>query len=216
MLQNSRIALKKIPWQKSDGLAEQHGHLAKSVYKIRGNLDQHRATFFSLSEVWYLLTPSTIKPEQRQFVMDSGAPMHMLSVKDLNSGELDTLRVSRNPATVFTINGEEQTSEDTTVYVKYLDLFVTVQLLEDTLPVLPLGQLCKDHGYSCGWTRSQKPHLVTNGTKIQCYTESFVPIFVPGLSSVTSSFSTAPPSSASISWDPSRENSTHTQRPKRT
>ena len=39
-----------------------------------------------------------------------------------------------------------QTNEEATVHVKDLDLFVTVQLLEDTPPVLPLGQLCEDHG----------------------------------------------------------------------
>ena len=35
------------------------------------------------SKVWGLPTPSTIKPEEREFVMDSGASMHMLSRKEL-------------------------------------------------------------------------------------------------------------------------------------
>ena len=33
------------------------------------------------------------------------------------------------------------------VHVKDLDLFVTVQRLEDTPPVLPLGQLCEDPSF---------------------------------------------------------------------
>ena len=33
---------------------------------------------------------STIKPEEREFVVDSGASMHMVSKKDLNSAELQT------------------------------------------------------------------------------------------------------------------------------
>ena len=37
---------------------------------------------------------------------------------------------------VIPANGEVQTNEDATVYVKELDLFVTVKLLEDTLAVL--------------------------------------------------------------------------------
>ena len=32
--------------------------------------------------------------------------------------------------------------------VKDVDLFVTVQLFEDTPPVLSLGELCEDHGCS--------------------------------------------------------------------
>ena len=64
--------------------------------------------------------------------------MHMLSKKDLSSDEMDTLRRSRFPATVVPANGEVQTSEEAQVYVHGLDLFVTVQLLEDTPAVLSL------------------------------------------------------------------------------
>ena len=34
------------------------------------------------------------------------------------------------------------------VYVHDLDLFVTVQIVADTLAVLSLGKLCEEHGYS--------------------------------------------------------------------
>ena len=46
--------------------------------------------------------------------------MHMLSRKDLNLAELETVRVSRNPTTVITANGEVQTKEEATVYVNDL------------------------------------------------------------------------------------------------
>ena len=70
--------------------------------------------------------------------------MHMLSRKDLNSVELETVRVSRNSTAVMTASGEVQTNEEATVYVKGLDLFVTVLLLEDTQSVLSLETLCED------------------------------------------------------------------------
>ena len=79
--------------------------------------------------------------EEREFVVYSGASMHMLSKKDLNSAELETVRVSKSPTTVVTANGEVQTQEEATVYVKELVLFVTVKLLEDTPAVLSLGKL---------------------------------------------------------------------------
>ena len=47
--------------------------------------------------------------------------MHMLSTKDLNSAELETVRVSKGPTTVVAANGEVQTKEEVTVYVKDLD-----------------------------------------------------------------------------------------------
>ena len=72
--------------------------------------------------------------------------MHMVGKKDLNSAELETMRMSRNPTTVMTANGEVQTREDATIYVKDLDLFVTVMLLEETPALLSVGKLCEDHG----------------------------------------------------------------------
>ena len=41
--------------------------------------------------------------------------MHMVSKKDLHSAELETMRMSRNPLTVMTANGEVQTREEVTV-----------------------------------------------------------------------------------------------------
>ena len=66
--------------------------------------------------------------------------MHMLSRKDLNSAELETVRVSESRTTVVAANGEVQTKEEATVYVKELDLIVTVKLLEDTLIFLQVDQ----------------------------------------------------------------------------
>ena len=50
--------------------------------------------------------------------MDSGASMHMISKKDLNSAKLETMTTSRSPMTVKTANGEVQTNEEATVYVR--------------------------------------------------------------------------------------------------
>ena len=101
----------------------------------------------SLTTEWSLPAPSVIKPEEREFVVDSATSMHMLSRKDLNSAELEPVRVSKSPTTVVAANGEVQTKEEATVYVKEFDLFVTVKLLEDISALLPLGKLCEDHGY---------------------------------------------------------------------
>ena len=77
--------------------------------------------------------------------------------KKRNSAELETVRASKSPTTVVTANGEVQTEEEATVYVRELDLFVTVMLLEDTPAVLSLGKLCEDHGFKLAldqWSRT--------------------------------------------------------------
>ena len=72
------------------------------------------------------------------------------------------------------------------MYVKELDIFLTMKVLEDTPAVLSLGKLCDENGYSYKWINGQKPHLIKDGIRIMCNTENFVPIVVPGLSSSSS------------------------------
>ena len=56
--------------------------------------------------------------------------MHMISKKDLSNAEMDTLTKSCSPTIVIAANGEVQTHEETIVYVKELDIFLTMKVLE--------------------------------------------------------------------------------------
>ena len=67
------------------------------------------------------------------------------------------------------------------MYVKELDIFLTMKVLENTPAVLSLGKLCDENGYSYEWINDQKPQLIKNGIRIICNAENFVPIVVPGL-----------------------------------
>ena len=131
--------------------------LAKHILKLK---EKYKTAFFSPSENRCLPAPSTLKFEKREFVVDSGALMHMISKKDLNSGELETLTTSTSATTVITANGEVQTHEEAIVYVKELDIFLTMKVLEDTPAVSSLGKLCDANGYPHEWINGQKPHLI--------------------------------------------------------
>ena len=74
------------------------------------------------AEEWVLPAASTKELEEREFVVDSGASMHMVSKKDLNSAELEAMRTSRSPTTVMTANGEVQTREEATVLCQTIGL----------------------------------------------------------------------------------------------
>ena len=75
------------------------------------------------------------------------------------------------------------------MYVKELDIFLTMKVLDNTPAVLSLGKLCDENGYSYEWINGRKPHLIKDGIRIICNTENFVPIVVPGLSSSSSASS---------------------------
>ena len=143
---------------------------------------------------------SILKPEEREIVVDSGASTQIISTKDLSNAEIDTLTKSCSPTIVITANGEEQTHEEAIVYVKELEKFLTMKVIENTTAVLSLRKLFDVHGYSYEWINGQKPHLINNGIRIPCNTENFVPIVVPVLSSSSSG-------SSSTSKTPSRQES---------
>ena len=65
--------------------------LANKIYKVKA---EDKATFYSPVEIKapVLVSKNT---EERMFVFDAGASMHMLNEKDLSFDEMDTLRRSR-------------------------------------------------------------------------------------------------------------------------
>ena len=188
-LTRSNQSQEETEWNgKSDVPAKQRGSWLRKLK------EKDKTAFFSLSENRCLPAPSTLKPEEREFVVDSGASMHTISKKDLNSAELETVTTSRSPVMVITANGEVQTNEEATVYVRELDIFLMMKLLEMTPAVLSLGKLCDEHGYSYEWMNGQKPHLIKNGIRVQCNTDNFVLVVVP---TNPSSSSTSPPMTSS-------------------
>ena len=81
--------------------------------------------------------------------------MLMVSKRDLNSPELETMRTSRSSTKLMEATGEVQTRQEATVHVKEFDSFVTVMFLGETPTVLSLVKLCEDHGFSYRWTSGQ-------------------------------------------------------------
>ena len=77
--------------------------------------------------------------------------MHMISKKDSSDAEMC------GPTIVVTTNGEVQTHEEATVYVKEWDIFLTLKVFENTPAALSLGKLCDENGYSYEWINGQKP-----------------------------------------------------------
>ena len=113
---------------------------------------------------------------------------------------------------MMTANGEVRTNKEATVYVKQLDLFVTVMLLEEIPEVLSLGKFCEDHGYMYYWTSCQKPHLTQKGKRIDCNISNYVPFVVSGLST-SSSTTPTPTSPTSSSQDSVFDISRYTENP---
>ena len=100
----------------------------------------------------------------------------MLSRKDLNSAELETVRVSRNPTTDIIAIEDVQKNEEATVYVYDLNS-AKITDIHMSGPAV-------------------KNHTLLKCQKLQCNTENYVPIVVPELSTASSSSTASiPPTS---------------------
>ena len=89
-------SLEETDWEEL-GAGEAAWKLAQNLLK---KFKEHeRATFFSPSE-YRCLPASTLKPEEREFVVDSSASMHINCKKDLSDAEMDTLKKSCSPTIV--------------------------------------------------------------------------------------------------------------------
>ena len=91
--------------------------------------------------------PTKKRPEEREFVVDSGVSVYTMNKKELSSEEMDTLGRSRNHTVKLTANERVHKIEEAQVRVHDLNLSVTVQVLE--------GNAC----YSIAWNTLRRPQI---------------------------------------------------------
>ena len=158
-----------------------------------------KATFNVPGEVKGKSTRVTSKrPEERDFVVDSVASMHMMSKRDSCSEEMDTIKRSRTPTAVLTANVKEQTHEEAQVSVYDLNQ-IRHRAATRRNASRPQGKLCKDNGYSLRVGQRSRATNDKHGKTIICRSDNFVPPVVPGLTTNTgSSSSSTTPSQESL------------------
>ena len=90
----------------------------ENIYKLKNS---DKTTLKTLIEARVMPAPTSKRPEEREFVVDSGASMHMMSKKKISSEEMGTVKRSRNPAIMLTAYGEVHTHEEAQVFVHDLN-----------------------------------------------------------------------------------------------
>ena len=76
------------PCTKKDAPAKQRGIWRKTFTSSR--IRTELRSILLLKKV--MPAPTSTRPEEREFVVDSGASMHMMSKKESSSGEMDTAK----------------------------------------------------------------------------------------------------------------------------
>ena len=103
--------------------------------------------------------------------------MHMVSKKDLNSAEL---RISKNPMTVMTANGEVQTREEATVETSLSKLC----FLKKHPQFLHSGSSARIMGFLTTGPAVKNHFSPKNDKRNDCNISNYVPFVVPSLSTM--------------------------------
>ena len=149
------------PCTKKDAPAKQRGIWRKKFYKLK-NAD--KATFCPSIEARVMPVPTSKRPKEREFVVDSRASMHMMSknrFKLRRDGDSAKIHAHHNGG-----NGpwkNAYTNEEAQVHVHDLDLFVTVQILDDTPADLSLGNSARNTDTPMSGPAVKKPRLTKQG-----------------------------------------------------
>ena len=182
---------------------------AEHIYKLR-NAD--KATFYSSNEAKVMPAPTSTSPEEREFVVDSGATVHMMSKKDLSSDQLDTPLWCLQAMVKCIQTRKHKFSFTTSIsswqcyYSKKRLLFCRLENSAKTTDILVCGSAVKNHGWPKEWKT------------IICKTDNFVPLVVPGLStsSMSNSSSTSPAQERSDELGPREWCRSSSKNPKQT
>ena len=118
--------------------------------------------------------------EPRKFLVDSGAGLHVVSLRSLSKREKASIQNLDVPYKVNTANGEIIIDKFATVRVRELGITVKAMVLKDSPSVLSLGKLVDEHGFEYRWTKFKAPILISeDGKIIKCRTANFVPRITP-------------------------------------
>ena len=113
----------------------QHGRLTKVFTRSAGRPKKvGRGTFFKNTDYYRSYSQRGISHEEREFKIDTCASMHLMRSGDLVHEESETIRKSKESCTLLPASGSITSTEEASVNVRDLDMFIVVQLLEDSLP----------------------------------------------------------------------------------
>ena len=162
-------------------IARKAAWVHKNLYKIPGSYSENRHWFFKPTPTNNAPSPPTRTSREREFIVESGASLRMMSKSDLTSEEQETVRKSKDPSVTMTANGRTHTKGEGTVFISDLDMSVQVKLLKASPAVISRGNCAKKtvtrmHGTTKSAIISHQEWEKMDGT-----TDNHVPLVVPGV-----------------------------------
>ena len=99
----------------------------------------------------------------RRYIVDSGASIHLIDAKTMTNQERRDLKPLEFPIRLQTANGFITAEYSTSVYVLELDVWIEAVVMDNTPPVLSLGLLVEQNGFTSVWEPRCIPTLYKDG-----------------------------------------------------
>ena len=103
----------------------------------------------------------------REYLVDSGAALHIICNYALNKEELRTVRKLKEQVMLQTANGMIIASHEAKVHVVELDLSLWAIILKDAPCLISMGKLCREHGFTFMQVGANPPFLQKGRLKVE-------------------------------------------------
>ena len=114
----------------------------------------------------------------REFLMDSGASLHLVGMKDLTEEEIAQIRDAEIPVNLETANSEVYTDKVIDLWVHCLQAKLEFYVLPDSSTVVSLGKVVEDHDFTFIWRKGHQPFIRNGRIKITCPVQQNCPSIV--------------------------------------
>ena len=117
----------------------------------------------------------SLRKNDRQFILDTGASFHLIGEHDLSPFELDRVYKFEEPFSLLTGNGVTWVDKGISIKIKRLGIEVECVILKDVPAVLSLGKLVRDEGFRFTWEGRDLACLSRNSVRVYCPVDNNVP-----------------------------------------
>ncbi|WP_288992749.1 DNA (cytosine-5-)-methyltransferase, partial [uncultured Marinobacter sp.] len=166
-------------WATGEALSQLKASRGKTFYKlVKNHAEGERRIVVELSEA--AASPAK-RPELSniRFIADTGASLHLVDRKSLSGKQQQRVRKSTKEIALNIANGLVWSSDVIDLYIKELNINITAHVLENTVPVLSMGLLVKDHNFDFIWRKATGPYLQKGSEpKRKCFEAHDVPFIV--------------------------------------
>ena len=116
----------------------------------------------------------------RTYIGGRRAAVHIVRRKELIEQELATSTKAKQPISVRTENGLLELTEVCQISIKASKVRLRAYILDDTTPLLSIGLLVDELGYSFIWNPRRSPRFRKGKISVRCHPTNNVPHIYPG------------------------------------